>query len=216
MVAHQVWRWILLRLARSPGITLVAACALTLPLLEASIRPASLLGAIDSTRTWAFPAGLIGVAAAVADLSLARDFLARLDSHSRLLGELGALALAAVYLQLPIFLGTLLFTASPADWGRSLPAILTADLHLAGVALVLLFPNFGAALRTSLFVAAVWLLPALCARDASLGRFAALVDPRMALRAHSLSALVPSLSAACSLGLTAYLLRTGSVRSERG
>jgi hypothetical protein len=106
----------------------------------------------------------------------------------------------------------LLSGGAPSALARALPAILSSDLLLASVALLLLIPALSTALRTFLFLAAVWLVPALCAGDPFLGRVAALLDAGAVFRASSAAALPTTLAAGAALALAGYLLRAGRER----
>lgn len=162
---------------------------------------------------WAHPAALIGVSFALATLSEGDSFLARLDPRTRYFGELGALLGAAIYLQAPILAGGLLSGLAPADVGRSSAAILSSDLEFASVALLLLHPPLSTALRTSAFLAAVVLLPALGAGHGLLARPAAFLDAGAPLRLASALSVSCALAAGSSLALFAYLLRTRPARA---
>jgi hypothetical protein len=208
MTAVVLWRWVLLRLTRSP-----AAWAAALGLLAAWLTSRALAplmeGEADSLRLWAHPAGLVGAALAVSVLTEGAAFLARVDARTRALGELGGPALAALYMQLPI-LGTALVSGrGPADVGPSALAILSADLHLASLAFLTLLLPCSIALRASALLALTAFLPALCALDARTAALVGLLDPSSALRAET---PVSSLAAGLGLALVGYLLRTGPVR----
>jgi hypothetical protein len=120
-----------------------------------------------------------------------------------------------MYLQFPILGGALLGGARLSDIGLALPAILTSDLHLAGLALLLLLPTASTALRTSLLLAGLWLLPALSAGDARLARACALLDAGAPLRSSDRS-LAAALAAGVALSTCAYLLRTSTGRTPPG
>ncbi|MSR63856.1 MAG: hypothetical protein EXS08_15635 [Planctomycetes bacterium] len=145
-------------------------------------------------------------------MSNGQPFLSRIAPGVRWCGELGGMGLSAAYMQLPIFAGTLLCGASPSDLGPSLAAILTCDLHLAGIAQLLLLPALSTATRLTLLVVGVWIVPAFTAPLASPGRILALLDAARALRAPELAQLLPALLLALALGLAGLLLRTPSPR----
>lgn len=171
--------------------------------------------ALEVALDWTFPAGLLGATVSLAILSRGGPFLSRIDSRTRFRGELGALLGATLYLQLPILLGALLSGAAARELAHALPAILTADLHLAGIAILLLVPALSTALRASLLLSAAWCLPALGSADESLARVTLLLDAAAALRAHA--HIVPvTLAPAVALTVSAYLLRTGPTRSASG
>jgi hypothetical protein len=77
---------------------------------------------------------------------------------------------------------------------------------------LLLLPALSTALRTFLFLAAVWLVPALSAGDPHLGRAALLFDAGAVFRAPSCAALTSTLAAGAALALAGYLLRAGRER----
>jgi hypothetical protein len=207
-------RWILLRLVRSPTVGFLGlSMLLGLPILF-GLRPLPTPGTgLDLALAWAFPAALVGVGVALWTLSEGAAFLQRLDPVTRGLGEWGALTSASLYLQLPILASALLSGASPADLGRALPAILTTDLFLASVALLTLLPDLAPAVRTSLFLGAVWILPALATTDGSLAPYVSALDVRSSLRAETLAASVRLLPAAVALALASHLLRTAPARA---
>jgi hypothetical protein len=213
--AVALWRWVLLRLVSQP---LVGAFWLLLLMGPAALRQ---LAPVPSSRSslelalaWVFPAGLVGATLGLVTLSSGAQFLARLDPRTRFQGELGGLWLSIAYLHLPILSGALAAGASAGDLARALPAILTADLHLAGISLVLQLPPLSTALRATLLLSAVWLVPALCAGDPTLARAAALLDAGAALREEAPA--LPSAAAALVPILAAYLLRTNSPRPRSG
>lgn len=213
MAVLSIWRWAFVSLLRSQlawgtGLSLFGSI-----LLLDRLRPLpSEAGSLDVTLAWTHPAALIGVSLGLMALSSGAAFLARVEASTRALGELGALLLAALCLQIPIFAGALLSGAAPADLGRSLPAILTADLQLASAAALFLLPELSTAVRTSLFLTGVVLVPALCARDARLAPLSAFLDAGALLRRPVREALLPTLAAGVSLALAGCLLRTGHAR----
>jgi hypothetical protein len=206
MVAPAIWRWILLRLARNPSLAILALLTLVgFPLLaRMRLMP---LGP-ESVRAWCFPAGLAGVVLALIPLSRGASFLARVAPRDRTLGELGALTLAGLYLQVPIIGSALLGGVEARDLARALPVILTADLQLAGIALLLLSTALSTAARASLFLAAAVAVPAL-GRGL---RPVAPLDAGLALREPSPSAILGALCACAALVLAAHLLRTVRAR----
>src|SRR5262245_53994601 len=210
-------RWVVLRLLRSPGLALLGLlCLLGVPLLcQLTPLPSPRTG-LDLALAWAFPAGLVGTSLALATLAGGAEFLQRLDPWTRTFGEWGALTAGSVYMQLPIFAGALLSGAPPTDLGRTLPAILTADLLLGSVALLTLLPALPIALRTGLFLAAVWALPALATGNETLAPLLAWLDPRATLRASDGIDALRALSAATGLTLAALLLRTAPTRATPG
>jgi hypothetical protein len=139
--------------------------------------------------------------------------MARLAPWTRYGGELGALMIAAHYMQVPILAGAVLVGTPLLDLGRALPAILTADLHLVGISLLLLIPGLSGPLRISLFVAAAWIVPALASADAPLAPGTAWLDVAAALRGEGVA---HTLAPAAALCLTACLLRTRPTRSASG
>src|SRR5262245_55391871 len=127
MAVAALWRWVLLHLLRNPLVGFLSLLLIVgLPLLQA-LRPFPSEG---PPLAWAFPAGLLGLSLGLSCLSHGEAFLVRLDPRTRWGGELGGLAAATLYLQLPILTGALLSGVRASDLGRSLPAILTSDLHL--------------------------------------------------------------------------------------
>ena len=207
MAAIEIWRWVLLSLLRSPLLGLIWLLFAGLPALQALAFLPSSLGVLDVCRQWSFPAGLIGSSIGVVTLSRGRPFLARFDSRTRMAGELGALGLASLFLQVPIFLGLWVGGAGLRDLGPALPGILTTDLHLAGIALLLLQPSLTTPLCVSLLLATAWLVPALCSGNAALARACAWLDAAAPLRAGT-SGLPSALAPAAALVLAAFLLRT--------
>jgi hypothetical protein len=203
-------RWVVLGLLRSP-----ATCALALALV-AAVPLASAIqplpgphGNLDVVMAWAFPTGLLGTLLGLLVLVRGRAFLARLSPGTRWGGELVGLGAAALIMQLPILGGALLTGAGPADLASSLPAILSADLHLAAIALVLLQPALDRTLTACAFLACAWLLPALVAADEPLRRIAGLLDAGRALRADDLAA--PVATGAC-IAAASLLLRIAPTR----
>ncbi len=209
-----LWRWVLLKLVRSPPAWALWGSFLGCALLAMSLGPLPSASApLVAALAWVYPVGLCGVCMGLVVLSDAGPFLARLDPGTRFLGELGGLLGASTYLQLSILAATLLSGAAPADLGPACAAILTLDLQLASVALLFLLPALSTALRTSLFLAAVVVVPALCARDARLAPLAAFFDAGAALRLPLRDGSIPALTAGASMALAGYLLRTGSQRA---
>lgn len=216
MAATALWRWVLLGLSSHPfAAPLWLLLLVAQPFLRSLAPMPSSRSALETALDWAFPAGLLGAALSLILLSRGTPFLSRLDQETRFRGELGALLASAIYLQLPILLGALLAGAAVGELGRALPAILTADLHLAGIAILLLVPALSTALRASLFLSAAWFLPALCSADESLARVSLLLDAGAALRAAA-HGVPTTLAAAVALILSAHLLRTGPTRSASG
>ena len=210
MAALAVGRWVMLGLMGNAGLgVLWVLLFLGQPLLQSLAPLPTSRGALEVALGWCLPAGLFGTGLALATLSRGSSFLARVDPRTRFLGELGALLAAALYLQLPILLGALAAGATVSDLGRAALAILSADLHLAGISLLLLIPPLSSPLRISLFLAAAWLVPALCMADAALARATTWLDAAAALRAGPASG---SLAAAAGLALCAFLLRTRPTR----
>jgi hypothetical protein len=148
-------------------------------------------------------------------LSRGSPFLARFDPTTRLRGELAALLVAGAYLQVPIVAAALVAGASLCDLPALLTAILTTDLHLAGIALVLLSSSISGALRTCLLLAAAWLLPALAPAGDPWGRIRAWLEVGAALRPGA-PAVSPTLGPAAALTLAALLLRTRPTRTSAG
>lgn len=198
----------------SPALGVVCLLLLLGVVLVARLQPfLSASGPTDVVLTWGRPAAWVGVSLALATLSNAEPFLVRLDPRTRFWGELGALLIAAAYLQLPIFAAALLAGAAPADLGRSLPAILSSDLQLASLAHLFLIPALSTAPRTCLFLAAVAIVPALLALDARLAPLAALLEADPMTRAPSTAAWSSTLAVGAALALAGYLLRTGPARA---
>lgn len=216
MAAIALWRWVLLGLLAHPLVALTWLLLLAgQPFLRGLAPMPSPRGALEVAIDWTFPAGLLGTVMGLAILSRGAPFLNRLDPWTRFRGELGALLTAGLYLQFPALLGALASGAAPRDLGRVLPAIFTADLHLAGIAILLLLPELSTALRASLLLAAAWLVPALCAADEALARVSVLFDAGAVLRAGAHG--VPSaLAPAVALTFAAYLLRTSPTCAPPG
>lgn len=216
MPATALWRWVLLGLISHPFLGLLWLLLLAAQPFVRGLAPMpSSRSALEVALDWTFPAGLLGATLALVVLSRGGAFLSRIDSRTRFRGELGALLAATLYLQLPSLLGALLAGAAPGELVRVLPAILTSDLHLAGIALVLLVPALSTALRASLLLSAAWFLPALGSADEPLARVTMLFDAAAALRAGT-KVLPILLAPAVALTLAAYLLRTGPTRSAPG
>jgi len=211
--AASLWSWVLQRQLRNPivgsaWVLLLVGCPL---LWSLRLLPTS-EGLRELAAPWFLPAGLLGASLGLVTLSSGQPFLSRLAPGVRWAGEVGALGLSASYMQLPILAGMLLCGAAPSDLGSSLPAILTCDLHLAGLAQLLLLPALSTATRLTLFLAGVWIVPALAAPYGFLGRALAPLDAARALRALELPELLPALLLALSLALVGFLLRTPSPR----
>jgi hypothetical protein len=205
-----IWSWVVVRLVRSPAFFIVTLVSLGGGLLGSRLH--LLPKSEEALIGWGYLAAQVGVVAALLTLSKGAAFLARLPSRPRCAGEFGALTLAAICLQLPILAAALLYGVAPADVGRSVPAILTIDLHLASVALLLLSFVASPALCASLFLAAVALVPALCASDARLAFVAAFLAPVGGGWDLARDASIPALAAAASLALAAHLLRTAPAK----
>ena len=216
MAALAVGRWVLLGLVANAGVAVLwVLLLLGQPLLRSLAPLPTSRGALEVALGWCLPAGLVGTGLGLAALSRGTPFLARIDPRTRFLGELAALAGAALYLQLPILIGALAAGATLADLGGAGLGILTSDLHLAGISLLLLIPPLSSPLRLSLFLTAAWLVPALCKADDSLARVTVWLDAAAALRAAP--ELAPgALAAAAALALAAFLLRTRPTRSPAG
>ena len=215
MAAIAIWRWVLLSLLRNPALGVIWLLLAALPSLQTLAFLSSSWGVLDVCREWSFAAGLVGASSGLVALSRGRPFLARFDAQTRFGGELGAILVASFYLQIPILVGVLVGGADLRDLGPAVPVILTSDLHLAGIALLLLVSSLSTPLCLSLFLAAAWLLPALCAGNAPLARASVWLDASAALRAGAdglPSALVP----AATLVLAAQLLRTRPPPSPAG
>jgi len=211
-----LWRWVLLGLIRSPllgGLWIVLLIWVPL-VVELQALPSS-QSALDVAVLCFFPAALVATAASQEHLSRSSEFLARLPPGMRFAGEAGALALAALYLQLPILLGALGAGASALDIGSALPDILTADLRLAGTSLVLLSLPLSSRARFASLLLATWILPALSAYAPRILRVLVTpIDAGLSLRADGHPAVVPALAAALALWSAAYLLRTRRARVE--
>jgi hypothetical protein len=216
MAAAALWRWVWLGLLSQPLLGLLWLLLLaSQPFLRSLAPLPSSRSALEVALDWTFPAGLLGATVSLATLSRGGAFLSRLDTGTRFRGELGALLGATAYLQIPILLGARFAGAAPGELARALPAILTTDLHLAGIALLLLVPALSTALRASLLLSAAWFLPALGSTDEPLARVTLLFDAATALRTGS-QAVPITLAPALALTLAAYLLRTGPARSASG
>lgn len=210
-----LWRMSLLRLLRLPwlwgvfGLLLLAVPFLLL------LRPqVTDQDSLEVVRAWAFPAGLFGAALAVAGLEARAAFLRRVDRVERLMGEWGACLLASILLQLPTVLGALLaHRPEPLDLGRALADILSADLHLAGLALVSLTLPMPANARPLSLCALAWLVPALLANTSTPRALLVLFEVDAPLRAPA--ALWLSLSLALGLTLAVALWRTRPYRAAR-
>lgn len=210
-----IWRWVLLGLARRPLLLVLwLVLAAWVPLEESLRTLPSSQSAIDLALLWAFPVSLLGGSLGLEQLSRGSTFLARVPPATRWAGEAGALALAPLYLQLPIFLGALVAGATALDLGFALPDILSADLSLAGIALVFLALPLPTRARIALLLGAAWLLPALCAHQPRIVRaLVAPLDVGMLLHVSGSSARVAALAAAVAFLLVAYLLRTTRTRA---
>jgi hypothetical protein len=202
-------RWILLAMLTSAPAWALWLVFLAGPLLTAGLNPLApqSLAAQERTFAWAHPAALAGVVLALVPLSRGKEFLARVPPRTRWGGELLALALGATYLQLPIAVARCATGAARADLTSTVPAILTLDLRLAAAALLLLVPPLSTTLRVALFLAAVWVVPALAAGAPLTARATAWLDAGVGLDAARLPA---ALVVAAALLLPGYLLRTRS------
>jgi hypothetical protein len=202
-----LWRWVLRGLLSNPVLGVVWLLFLGLPLLQGLAFLPSSRGARELAFGWSFPAALVGTGSGLAILSRGAPFLARLAPTTRFPAELGALVLAALYLQLPVLMGVFLGTSALHKPGFALAAILTADCHLAGIALFLLLPTLSTPVRVSFFLALAWLVPALCSAGGVLRRAGVWVDAAAALRGAP-DGFRSACAAATALVLAAYLLRT--------
>jgi hypothetical protein len=209
-----LWRWILRGLLSNPILGVVWLLFLGLPLLQGMASLPS-RGAQELAFGWSFPAALVGTGSGLAILSRGAPFLARLAPTTRFPAELGALVLAALYLQLPVLIGVFLGTSALHEPGFALAAILTADCHLAGIALFLLLPTLSTPVRVSFFLALAWLVPALCSAGDVLRRASVWVDAAASLRGAP-DGLRSACAAATALVLAAYLLRTRSTPAPLG
>jgi hypothetical protein len=214
VAALSIARWVLLGLLRNPAIACLWLLLLGAVPLATSIQPLpSAQGTLEICMAWVFPAGLLGALLGLLLLARGRAFLVRLDAKTRWSGELGALLGAAISMQLPIVGGALLTGLTPADLAPSTPAILSADLHLAAIALLLLQPALDHTAKACAFLACAWLLPALCAADDQLARVAALLDASSALRIGEHASMLPPFATGLCLVAAAYLLRVAPARS---
>ena len=205
-VVVALWRMALLYLLRSPLYLVLVPLALGLVPLLLELRPLSTpVGALDVVRSWAFPAGLVGLARVLPLLDAREAFLRRVGPLERWLGEWGACMLAALLLQLPILLGSLGQAPEALDLARALTDILCSNLHLAGLALLSLALPMPAHGRLLTFLALAWALPALAAETPNLARFAALLDASRPLASPSAS--VPAALAGLGLALLHALRR---------
>jgi hypothetical protein len=194
----------------------VALSCVGLPLIRATRPFTTRTSAWEQALPWIYPASLLGAISVLVTLSRGRALLDRVDPWNRIAGELGSLWLGVILLQLPILGGALLSGAAPSAVGAGLVAILTTALHLASVGLLLLIPPISSLLRTSLFLAAVWLVPSLCASDPALARLGVWLDVRSPLRSQALPGLLPSLASALALLTCASLLRSAPARKVSG
>lgn len=218
MAPLALWRWVLLRLSRSPTLWIVSGALVGGIPLRQHLQPLpSGRGAAALALEWSFPAALWGVALGIASLSRASGLLARLDWQSRTVGELGALALAGAYLQLPIFLGALLSGARAADLEPGLWAILLMNAHLASCAVFLLALPLSIPQRLACYLAALWVLPALLAGDPVLGWVGDRLDARaLAGVATDLPRASAALVTSLAFALATVLLRTSSAPGSTG
>jgi hypothetical protein len=215
MAAIAIWRWVLLSLLASPTLGIIWLLLAAIPAFHMLAFVSSAGSAADVCSEWSFPAALVGVSSGLVTLSRGRSFLARFDDRTRFVGELGALVLASLHLQVPVLAGACFAGIGLRDLGPVLPVILTTDLHLAGIALLLLMPSLSSTLCVSLFLAAAWLIPALCSGSAALARASVWLDAAAPLRAGA-DGLPLSLAPAAMLVLAAYLLRSRPSPSPAG
>jgi hypothetical protein len=215
MAAIALWRWVLLGLLTNPAMGVIWLLLVGLPLLQTLAFLSSSWDAHEVALEWSFPAGLVGASSGLVILARGRPFLARFPAGMRFAGELGGVVLASLYLQVPILAGLLAAGAGLRDLASALPVILTTDLHLAGIALLLLLTSLSTPLSAGLFLAAAWLFPALCAGNSALARASVWLDAAAPLRAGS-DGLPSTLVPAATLVLAAHLLRTRPSPSPAG
>ena len=204
MAGTSIWRWVLLRIARSPGAWLVGLALLGIaPLLQSLTPLSSPEPGVGSALPWFLPAGWIGATLGLAILSEGEEFLRRLPASTRWGGELGALFLSGAIMQLPIVAGALLAGTQSVDLLSALPGILAFDLQLASVALLSLLLPLSSAVRALLLASVIWFVPSLLASASAPVRafasFARAGESRVALLS-----IAPTLA----LCLAGYLLRT--------
>jgi hypothetical protein len=200
-------RWVHLAMLKSAPTWALLLAFLAGPLLMLGLNPHA-AWAPEGVVSWAVPAALTGVILALVPLSRGSEFLARIAPRTRWAGELLALASAATLLQLPILVAVCSAGHAHADVTLALPAILLLDLRLAAAALLLLVPPLSTTLRVALFLAVVWVVPALAARLPALARSTAWLDAGAGL--GTVTALPAALASAAALLLAGYLLRTRS------
>jgi hypothetical protein len=204
-------RWVHLAMLKSATTWTLWLAFLAGPLLVLGLNPHA-VWAPARVFSWALPAAMAGVMLALIPLSRGSEFLARIAPRTRWAGELLALASASSALQLPIPLAACSAGHAAADVTLALPAILILDLRLAAVALLLLVPPLTTTLRVALFLAVVWVVPALAARSPALARPTAWLDAGAGLGADA--ALPAALASTAALVLAGYLLRTRSAAAS--
>lgn len=217
MAASAIWRWVVLHLVRQPLVLVLWALALvSMPLVQ-RLQPLSGIDAleVESVLAWCFPAGLIGVLLGLATLSGHDEFLQRLGPSVRSVGDLGATLAPAVLLQLPISAGALAGGTPAYEFVSRVPAILCADLRLAGLALLMLVPGISTAARVLGFLALAWLGPALVS-GGSAGALARLLDASAALHCSTGTACVAAALPGVAFVLAAHLLRMAGRHAPAG
>ena len=128
-------------------------------------------------RTWAFPAGLVGVSLGLLALGRREAFLQLLPGRVRWRGELGALLLATLGMQLPLAVGLAWAAQQALPAPGTAAGVLLCDLHLASLALLALRWKVAAGVRAGAFVVLVGLVPGLLSGNELAWRLGVLVDP---------------------------------------
>lgn len=203
-----LWRIGVLALLRTPWLWGVQALLLAAIPYQGSLRVGT-GGALELLRAWSYPAALVGAGLALVGLEARLEFLRRIDARERWIAEWGLVVLAITYLQLPLLVGALACEPKLGlDLGRALADILSADLHLAGLAFLTLTLPMPANARPLSLLALAWWAPALLA---SSGAPLALRVPLAAnAPLHDPSALFVSLATALGLVLLAALARSAA------
>jgi len=169
-----VARWVLLVACRHPlGWLVGLGVLLAVPtLVQFSPWLASSPGAIPEARAWWIPLTWLGLAHGVVVLTRGGAFLEQLTGPARFRALFAGLLATPIALQ-----GLLALGASLAGLGFPARSLLTealgVDLVGASLALLVLAVPLGAGGRVALFLAIVWLAPALLADGGLLGRFSA-------------------------------------------
>ena len=180
MSAFAIWRWLPCHALRRPAIAGIWLAFLALAPLGSLLSPLGQIGvdpALALARAWTLPAGVLGAALGVLALSHQAAFLAQLPGRIRWQGEVGALTIATLGMQIPLWLGAAGSAESAGVRPATLAGVALLDLHLVALGALLLRWRAPSSVRSGAFVALVGLVPGLIGGGPLSSRLAVLIDP---------------------------------------